>query len=65
MAADPQTVSVTYYLGVYCSMVLAGTFAMVIGFTVWTFGAVRSGMIIHRKVRKPLRDVLSPCSPSS
>ena len=51
VVADPKSVSVAYYLGIYCLTVLAGTVAMCIGFTVWTFGAVRSGMIIHRKVR--------------
>jgi len=57
--ADPKSVSVAYYLGVYCLTVLAGTLAMCIGYIVWTFGAVRSGMIIHRKVRPPRLDFSS------
>jgi hypothetical protein len=56
LVADPKSVSVAYYLGVYCLTVLAGTLAMCTGYIVWTFGAVRSGMIIHRKVRPPRLD---------
>lgn len=31
-------------------MVILGVLAMTLGFTVWVSGAVRSGMVIHKKV---------------
>lgn len=50
LVADPKSVSVAYYLGIYCLTVLGGTAAMCIGYTIWTIGSVKSGMVIHKRV---------------
>ncbi|KAL7413558.1 P-loop containing nucleoside triphosphate hydrolase protein [Mrakia frigida] len=47
---DASNVSVKFYLFYYCTLVLGGTAAMSIGFAVWAGGAVRSGMVIHKKL---------------
>ncbi|CED83676.1 Multidrug resistance-associated protein/mitoxantrone resistance protein, ABC superfamily [Phaffia rhodozyma] len=46
----PDDVSISYYLGLYCLLVLFGTLAMTSGYTIWQFGAVRSGMRIHHQL---------------
>ena len=47
---DASNVSVKFYLFWYCMLVLGGTAAMSIGFAGWAGGAVRSGMVIHKKL---------------